>query len=392
MHKRIDKINSLGKLLLQLLCITAYFVFSEFVLNSTIFSGTRTDFDYHRNLVLSQEESEKAEKFMRDIISLGKERQESILGTIIFKYKPAVRESFTLNSDGFRNDEFKEKEPDEFRIAVYGDSKVFGFALQNEDTVSFIAEKKLREHFHRNIRVLNMGVEGYDIQRAVAAAEYYNEKIKPDMVVFYSWILDLYNAFDRGNGDWEPFKGGEKLVPGIDGDGSNTISDISKLLKTLQYTYLSDSAKVTARMQDSEFAKFPIPANKVEFAETFPESYLGRMNDASIYFERLGVRSLFILPPLIQTKEPLSDNEKYVLYLNELGLPGISLFSLKCIEGVRKALETGKYGSNIVDHSEIFQGELDTVFFDGIHMVPRFARMAADRIADEIIRTLEKEK
>lgn len=387
---RVDKINSFAAFSATLAVIALYFIFSEFVLNSTIFSGTRTDFDYYGNLVFSKEESEEAEKFKQDIMSLGDERQESIPGTIIFKYKPAVRDSFNLNSDGFRNAEFKKKEPGEFRIAVFGDSKVFGFSLQNENTIPAILEKRLREHFHSNITVLNMGVEGHDIQRAVATAKYFMEKIEPDFLVFDSWIIDLYSTFDHGNEEWEPFKGDEKLVPGIDSDESRTTYNRSKLLKLLQYTYLSDLAKVSARMQDSDFAKFPIPPQKLDVAEKFPEIYLDRMKDASIYFERQGIHSLFILPPLVQTKTPLSENEKYVLYLNEIATPGINLFSIKCIEGVRKALKTGRYGTNIVDQSRIFQGELDTIFFDGIHYTPRFMRIAADHIADELIKTLEK--
>ena len=213
MQKRIDKINSAGKLFLLLLCIAAYFVFSEIVLKFTIFKEVKDDFDYYQNLVFSKEESEKAAKFKRDLTSIGKERGISIPGTIIYKYKPAVTESFIINSDGFRNEEFRKKEKDEFRIAVYGDSKIFGFALQTEDTIPYIVEKKLRKHFNRNITVLNMGVEAHELQREIAAARYYNEKIEPDMVVFYSWINDIMGTFTNGNINWMPFKVEETLAP-----------------------------------------------------------------------------------------------------------------------------------------------------------------------------------
>ena len=388
--KRVDIINSAGKFAVHFLCIAAYFVFSEFVLNLTIFKDVKTDFDYYGNLVFSKDEAEDASKFKRDIVSLGEERQESIPGTIIFKYKPAVRESFTFNSDGFRNREFTEKEKDEFRIAVFGDSKVLGFAVQEEDTISSVAERKLREHFHRNITVLNMGVEGHDIQRAVATAEFYLDKIKPDMVVFYSLIIDVHTAFDRGNADWEPFKGDEKLIPGIEGrEEDKTVYDRVRILNTLRHTHASDAAKIIARMSDQEFPTFPIPPQKIGFAEEFPKAYLGRMEDAAAFFNEKGIASLFIVPAMIHTKQPLSGNEKLFLFRNEAYLPGINLFTVKCIEGIKEALKSGKYSANIVDHTGIFQGELDTVFFDGIHYTPRFIRKAGDHIADEMIRTLE---
>ena len=390
MQKRIDKINFAGKLLLHIFCIAAYFVFSEFVLNFTIFKGANNDFDYYSNLVLSKKESENAEKFRRDIVSLGEERQTSIPGTIIFKYKPAVRESFTINSDGFRNQEFSEKGADEFRIAVFGDSKIFGFAVQDEGTIPSIIEKNLRTHFHKNITVLNMGVEGHDLQREFATAQFYLEKIKPDMVVFYSWIIDLQAAFDTGNIEWEPFKGDEKLIPGIElKDEDKTVYDKVRLLNTLRQTYLSDAEKLVRRMSGSDIPALPVPPQKITYAEHFPEVYLGRMKDAAVFFDKKGIVALFFLQPLIQLKNPLSDNEKLHLYRNEMYSPGINLFALRCIEGVKKAMEKGGYGKNIIDHTDIFQGMLDTVFYDGIHYTPKALKIEADKMSEDIIKILE---
>jgi len=385
MQKRIDRIKSFSKLLLLILCIAAYFVFSEFVLKFTIFKEVKDDFDYYQNLVFSKEESEKAAKFKRDLTSIGKERGISIPGTIIYKYKPAVTESFTINSDGFRNEEFRKKEKDEFRIALYGDSKIFGFALQTEDTIPYVIEKKLRKHFNRNITVLNMGVEGHELQREIATARYYNEKIEPDMVVFYSWINDILGTFTHSNIDWMPFQGDETLTP----IPEETVYDKVKLLNTLRQTYISDRARITARIQKSDFAVLPIPPQKVDFAEKFPETFLNRISDAAAYFDKLGIKSLFILMPLIQTKKPLSNIEIQTIYMNEAASPGINLFYSKCIEGVKKALKTGKYDTNVIDNSEVFQGIPDTVFYDGIHYTPTALKIEADKMSEDIIKILE---
>ncbi|MBO4711588.1 SGNH/GDSL hydrolase family protein [bacterium] len=390
---RVDSIRSLTSFLATIAALALYFVFSELVLNFTTFRGVKNDFDYYKNLAFSTEESEKSEKFKRDIISLGDERQISIPGTIIFKYKPAERESFTLNSDGFRNKEFTEKAPDEFRIAIFGDSKIFGFAVQNDETIPSIVEQTLRKHFNKNITVLNMGIEGHDLQRAIATAKYFNEKIKPDMIVFSSGIIDLYSTFEKGNIDWEPFKGNEPLIPGIEGNPENaTIYDKIRILKTIQYTHLSDIAKLVVRDSGADFPTFPLMPDKFAIAEQFPEIFLDRMTDATAFFDRLEIPSLFIFPPLMQTKRPLSENEKYLLFLNEITFPGINLFSLKCIEGIRNTLKTGKYGANIVDYSDIFQGEKETIFFDGLHYTPKFVRKMAEHVSDELIKILEKEK
>ena len=79
-----------------------------------------------------------------------------------------------------------------------------------------------------------------------------------------------------------------------------------------------------------------------------------------------------------------------MIYLAENVFPGMNIFSEKCISGVLEALKTGKYGNNIVDHSNVFNDIQDTVFFDGMHYTPRFARIEAEHIADELIKMLEK--
>ena len=387
-HGRVDSINSFTVFAANLVLLLMYFVFSETVLDLTVFKDAKNDFDYYENLVFSKEENETAKKFKRDLADIGLERGAVIPGTIIYKYKPVVREILTFNSDGFRNEEFRKKEKNEFRIALFGDSRVLGFSVKKEDAIPSIIEKNLRKRFKRNITVLNMGVEAYDLQREIAAARYYNEKIEPDMVVFYSAINDLRGTFIYGNISWEPFKGDETLPQSIDESVYNKI----RVLNTLKQTYISDRAKITARIQKSDFAVLPIQVQKEEFAEKFPETFLGRISDAAGYFDKLGILSVFILTPQVQIKKPLSDIEKQILYLNEIAFPGINLFSLKCISGVKNALKTGKYSGNIIDYSEIFNGNPDTVFYDGVHYTPEALRVEADKITEDIAKILENGK
>ena len=75
MPKRVDMLNSAGRLAAAVLCVAAYFLFSEAVLDLTVFRGAKTDVDFYGNIVFSKEEAESADKFKRDIISLGEERQ-----------------------------------------------------------------------------------------------------------------------------------------------------------------------------------------------------------------------------------------------------------------------------------------------------------------------------
>ena len=57
MPKRIDTLNSAGRFAIAVVCISAYFLFSETVLNLTVFKGAKTDFDYYGNLVFSKDKN-----------------------------------------------------------------------------------------------------------------------------------------------------------------------------------------------------------------------------------------------------------------------------------------------------------------------------------------------
>ena len=46
MPKRIDMVNSAGRFAAAVLCVAAYFLFSETVLDLTVFRGAKTDVDF----------------------------------------------------------------------------------------------------------------------------------------------------------------------------------------------------------------------------------------------------------------------------------------------------------------------------------------------------------
>jgi hypothetical protein len=81
---------------------------------------------------------------------------------------PGTHGDFRINSHGLRGPEVSRTPPmDHMRIAVVGDSEMFGTVLREEETFPAQLQKYLNESCEPdiNIEVLNFGVPGYNVQQ-----------------------------------------------------------------------------------------------------------------------------------------------------------------------------------------------------------------------------------
>ena len=76
------------------------------------------------------------------------------------------------------------KQPNEYRIALVGDSVTFGEGVpRTEDTFAQVLEDILNRQPGRFVRVLNFGVSAYSVKQMAASLEYRMVDIQPDLVV-----------------------------------------------------------------------------------------------------------------------------------------------------------------------------------------------------------------
>ena len=97
----------------------------------------------------------------------------------ILRYIPKAgfqKGPISINSHGFRDREYTEAKPaGVIRIAVMGDSVVWGHRVAQDETFAKQLEKILREKKSGSIEVMNFGVAGYSLQQEV---EFFFEKAK----------------------------------------------------------------------------------------------------------------------------------------------------------------------------------------------------------------------
>lgn len=97
-----------------------------------------------------------------------------------------------INSAGFRDDEYSMAKPaGTTRIAVLGDSVMFGYKLDQTEIFSELLEERYRER-DSPVEVLNLGISGYGTFQEVATLEAVGLAFHPDLVVVGYCINDIY--------------------------------------------------------------------------------------------------------------------------------------------------------------------------------------------------------
>ncbi len=101
-----------------------------------------------------------------------------------------------FNSRGYRGEEFPAREAGKLRVALVGDSFVFGTAVDLPDTLAVRLQEALGE-----AQVLNLGVPGYNAGNVAAVLELDALPLDPDVVVYVFYSNDVdppphYDAID----------------------------------------------------------------------------------------------------------------------------------------------------------------------------------------------------
>lgn len=388
-NKRIDRIRSLKALFFALFAIFLLFAASEIILNTfTSFGNTLNTLEYYASLSFSEEDLKTAIKAREDLSSIG-DKIIGVPGTLIYRYKKARTESFNFNSFGFRGEEPQKKEKNEYRIGVFGDSRIIGIYLAEENTVPFILQKRLQKEFpDKKITVFNIGIEGNELQREISFAELDSGNLELDMAVFYAGANDVHYSFERGNIDYKPFTDEDKvyqnLVENIAENQKKPFLQRSAVIRVIKESFSSDFIHNFAPAKKEE-AFTPLLPEFEARADEFVAKFKGRVKKASGDLAEKGIKSVFFYPPFLQLKKPLSSLEQNMIYKNEMTVPGVNNYILRCADGIAES-----ENPVLFLQTTVFNGHPETMFYDGVHFTPEGSRIVGNNMADRIIPLLKK--
>ena len=104
-----------------------------------------------------------------------------------------------FNSRGVRGPEYSlEKEPDEYRIVVLGDSFAEGYTVEFEELFSEVLKRHLNEQGGRRVEVINLGVAGYSTDQELLLYQTEGIHYRSDLTILMFHDNDVwYNAQKR---------------------------------------------------------------------------------------------------------------------------------------------------------------------------------------------------
>jgi hypothetical protein len=102
--------------------------------------------------------------------------------------RPAHTIRYSVNVEGHRGALVSHPKPDgEYRIVVIGDSFVFGSLVDDDETFPFQLERALDDP---RVRVVNLGVPGFQIRQTLATLELRVPSFEPDLVLMNLFLND----------------------------------------------------------------------------------------------------------------------------------------------------------------------------------------------------------
>jgi lysophospholipase L1-like esterase len=102
---------------------------------------------------------------------------------------------YTINADGYRGELLPVEPAGELRVAMVGDSFVFGSLVDDDDTLPSQLEALLSERLGAGrVRVANLGVPGYQLGQLLALLEQRVARLEPDIVVLNLYVNDTIPA------------------------------------------------------------------------------------------------------------------------------------------------------------------------------------------------------
>jgi hypothetical protein len=97
--------------------------------------------------------------------------------------EPGRRYWVETNSEGFRTQEFYPKLPDSYRIVLMGDSFLYGYNANQEETIAVVLERLAQKEISEKIEVFSLGIASYSTVRYAALTRAYLDYLKPNLII-----------------------------------------------------------------------------------------------------------------------------------------------------------------------------------------------------------------
>ena len=297
----------------------------------------------------------------------------------ILKYVPNQNmETISINSHGFRGDDFSEKKDlDTYRIFIVGGSTTFGSGATSDDTtIPSLLQKKFEAiHSDQKIEILNAGIGSAYSYSEKYLIENYLIKFQPDLIIIYSGGNDANNRY-----------GVEYTVPGIPISQLTTyvgpidfVSLAKKFIKEINYRSPFVLMKIYKSVEQN-FVPSESTKNQVQ------ELWTTRMGEICKANNDVGIKTIILVQPMLGSgNKQLSTDEKILLEYSGVYMED-SIDILNKMAGSLVELENICHGT--YDLRMIFDDVKEPLLFDHLHVNDLGNEIVAEEIYEILINHL----
>lgn len=335
-----------------------------------------------QNSTLTEEQHE-ARQFLRDHYQTPG-RGEPIAGTSAWRYAPFKSDFLSVNGLGFRGSMPPRRKIDEFRVVVFGGSSVYGWLVADDQTLPACLEDEIRLHLgDRPVTVINLGVEGYRFQQELELAELMWPVLDADLFLFVHGANDVTTTLRHGwtvDEPWEATSVMPPLVANFDRPG--TLGRLRSLLKYSRTATipLLGVLRVWAGGNGTALDQ-PLSQDLLLEANKMADGWEQLLERTVALAEVSGTSVVTVMQPTLSVKRPLSRHERARLLRTEKEDPGIGPLSVAFSKMIGARSPQGVL---IVDLTEVFSGNQQTVFQDWVHLTPEGNRILAKALANHV--------
>ncbi len=291
--------------------------------------------------------------------------------------------SISLNSDGFRDNEFiKQKNANTIRIFLIGDSFVYGDGAEQNQTIDYYLEQILKHNTDNklNYEVYNLGISGagpkgyYDIAKQF-------KSYKPDLIIV---MLYVDTDIRRDTSSLPALLRKSKLFNAIENINFNRGKCIYEWIDQYNVDYFYKDLACKGLITPWLLPRGALGDNQLYYnklTKRFENENLLRNN-------LLAIKELYKDTPFLLVIQPASFQVS-TKYFNSLRKVGYVFLQDKIVDAKLQDIITKWASSNGINHLDLLQYliEDDNVSYfypiDG-HLVPEGNYLAADKISKTI--------
>ena len=361
--------TEMKKIALILATLLLFYLTIELSLFFVAVKQMKSPFEHNAAKVYSNEEWKTARTMIDILNDFGMEAY-SLPNTKLYLHKPFTSKLYNINSLRFRGKEVGKKEKNEVRIALIGDSNIWGMMAPDSMTIPAQIERALQKQFPQvKITVLNLGVEAYAINRMKYLLSHYFDTLDPDMLLFFTGTGDIiFSHLFSTHHEAATFPAGSEERPIKNPifirQKQNAFILLLQKFRTSRlvlnqitnhFAYLKEKPTALAIQADDRSAEI----------ELFSTGFLKDKKALEGFAKRKGVPALFFLSPTASTKQFLTDDEKILVKEARLALrkPGIEDFTLPAYNDLLRRKEA----HNIISLIGAFDDYHQSIYFDEAH-------------------------